>query len=135
MTRIESAFIALIGAQAAHSVEEYAGRLYEVFPPARLVSGLVSQDLERGFLIFNVGLVAFGLWCYLWPVRRRWRAAVPLAWTWVGIELVNGVGHPLFSLSQLRYTPGLATAPVLLLLALHLARQLRGASLPGRGEA
>jgi hypothetical protein len=95
----------------------------------------VSQDLERGFLIFNVGLVAFGLWCYLWPVRRRWRAAVPLAWTWVGIELVNGVGHPLFSLSQLRYTPGLATAPVLLLLALHLARQLRGASLPGRGEA
>jgi len=38
-------------AQAAHSIEEYAGRLWESFPPARLVSGLVSPDLERGFII------------------------------------------------------------------------------------
>lgn len=125
MTRLQSTFLALIGAQAAHSVEEYVGRLYDVFPPARIVSGLISQDLERGFVIFNVALVTFGIWCFLWPVRRRWPSAVPLAWCWVAIELVNGIGHPLWSLRLLRYTPGVATAPVLLCLALLLARQLR----------
>jgi len=128
MTRFEASFLALVGAQAAHSVEEYIGRLYDVFPPARFVSGLISENLERGFVIFNVGLVAFGIWCFLWPVRKHWLAAVPLAWLWVGIELVNGVGHPLWSLRELRYTPGVATAPVLLLLALYVARQLRAGS-------
>ncbi len=125
MTRFQASFLALVGTQAAHSVEEYIGRLYDVFPPARLVSSLISENLERGFLFFNVALVAFGVWCFLWPVRKHWPAVVPLAWLWVGIELVNGVGHPLWSLRQLRYTPGVATAPVLLLLALYLGRQLR----------
>ena len=125
MTRFEASFLVLVGTQAAHSVEEYIGRLYDVFPPARFVSGLISENLERGFVIFNVGLVAFGIWCFLWPVRKHWLAAVPLAWLWVGIELVNGVGHPLWSLRELRYTPGVGTAPVLLLLALYVARQLR----------
>lgn len=39
--------------QAAHSVEEYRGRLLEVFLPARFVSGLISRDLRQGFIIFN----------------------------------------------------------------------------------
>jgi Protein of unknown function with HXXEE motif len=125
MTRFGWTFLALVLAQAAHSVEEYLGRLWEVFPPARAVTRLVSSDLERGFLIVNVGLVAFGLWSILWPVRRGWRVAVPIAWLWVGLELVNGVGHPLWSLIQGRYTPGVATAPILLVLALLLAHRLR----------
>ena len=125
MTRTQAGFGALILAQAAHSVEEYLGRLWESFPPARLVSGLVSQDLERGFLICNLALVAFGVWCFLWPVRRQWPSAVPLAWGWVTVETINGIGHPLWSLRQGAYTPGVATAPVLLILALHLAVQLR----------
>ena len=127
MRRTDALFLALVATQAAHSVEEYVGRLYEVFPPARFVSGLISQDLERGFLIFNVALVAFGVWCFVWPLRRNWAAAPTLAWLWVGIELVNGIGHPLWSLRERAYTPGVATAPVLLLLALLLARQLRAA--------
>jgi hypothetical protein len=125
MSRIERSFLALVTVQAAHSVEEYVGRLYEVFPPARLVSGLLSQDLERGFLIFNVALVAFGIWCFLWPLRRHWAVAPAMAWLWVGIELVNGIGHPLWSLTLRAYTPGVATAPLLLVLAVILARQLR----------
>jgi hypothetical protein len=123
-SRFRWTFLALVLTQAAHSVEEYLGRLWEVFPPARAVTGLVSTNLERGFLIVNVGLVVFGLWCAAWPVRRGWALAVPLAWLWVAIELINGVGHPLWSLRQLGYTPGVATAPVLLVLALLLARQL-----------
>jgi hypothetical protein len=117
-------FLALVVAQAMHSIEEFAGRLYEVFPPARFVSGLISPNLERGFVIFNLALVLFGLWCFFWPIRRRWPSAASFAWLWVGIEMVNGIGHPLWSLIALRYTPGVATAPILLVLALYLARQL-----------
>lgn len=125
MTRFQGAFGALVLAQAAHSVEEYVGRLWESFPPARLLTGLISQDLERGFLIINVSLVAFGLWCFFWPVRRGWPSAVPLAWVWVALQLINGIGHPLWTLRQGSYTPGVGTAPVLLVLAVYLALQLR----------
>lgn len=123
--RFQIAFGALVLAQAAHSVEEYAGRLWESFPPARFLTGLISRDLETGFLVINTALVAFGVWCFLWPVRRGWPSAIPLAWVWVTIQIINGVGHPLWSLRQGGYTPGVATAPVLLILALHLAHQLR----------
>jgi len=122
--RLNATFITLIGAQAVHSVEEYLGRMYEVFPPARFVSGLVSQDLRRGFIIANVALVLFGLWCFFWPLRRRWPSASVFAWLWVAIELVNGVVHSSWSLLELRYTPGVGTAPALLMLALYLAKQL-----------
>jgi hypothetical protein len=125
MTRVQAGFGALVLAQAAHSVEEYLGRLWESFPPARALTSLISQDLERGFLIINVALVGFGVWCFLWPVRRGWPSAVPLAWGWVAIETINGIGHPFWSLRQGGYTPGVLTAPVLLVLAIHLARQLR----------
>ena len=57
MSRVHIAFGALVLAQLAHSVEEYAGRLWETFPPARFVSGLISADLERGFVIANVSLI------------------------------------------------------------------------------
>ena len=125
MTRFQLSFLALVATQAAHSFEEYRGRLYEVFAPARIVSGLISNDLERGFVIANLTLVAFGFWCFLWPIRQDWRVAVRLAWIWVGIELINGIGHPLWSLRMAGYTPGVATAPLLLALAVYLAIQLR----------
>ena len=122
--RIERVFAALVATQALHSLEEWRGRLYDVFPPARLLSSLVASDRERGFVAINVALVAFGVWCVAVPVHRRWPSAAGFAWTWVAIELVNGVGHPLWSLVQGGYTPGVATAPILLVLALVLARRL-----------
>ena len=133
MTRFQVAFGAVVLAQAAHSVEEYIGRLWEAFPPARFLSGLISQDLERGFLVINVSLVALGLWCLLWPVRRGWPSATSLAWAWVVVEVINGIGHPLWTLRQGGYTPGVATAPVLLVLAVNLARQVRHSA--GRSSA
>jgi hypothetical protein len=125
MSRLNASFIILVGIQAAHSVEEYLGRLYEVFPPARLVSGLLSQDLRRGFIIGNIVLVTFGLWCFFWPIRQQWRSAMAIGWFWATIEVVNGTVHPLWSLYEMRYTPGVATAPLLFIVALYLARQLR----------
>lgn len=114
----------MILAQAAHSLEEYVGRLWESFPPARFVSGLVSADLERGFIVINVLVVAFGVWCFAWPVRHAWPSAAAFAWAWVAVELINGIGHPLWSLRVGGYTPGVATAVVLLVLAVYLARLL-----------
>jgi uncharacterized membrane protein HdeD (DUF308 family) len=125
--RLDASFIVLVGIQAVHSVEECLGGLYEVFPPARFVSELLSQDPQRGFIIGNVALVTFGLWCFVWPVRRRWRSAMAIGWFWVTIEMVNGVVHPLWSLREMSYTPGVATAPLLLAAALYLARELRAA--------
>jgi hypothetical protein len=97
MTRHKVAFGALVLTQAAHSIEEYVGRLWETFPPARFLTGLVSQDQEWGFLVLIVALVAFGVWCFMWPIRQDWPSASLLAWIWVAIELINGVGHPLWS--------------------------------------
>ena len=61
---------------------------------------MVSSNLERGFVILNVLLLAFGAWCFLWPVRRGWPVAASLAWFWVVIEIINGIGHPLWSLRE-----------------------------------
>jgi hypothetical protein len=133
VTRFQATFGALILAQAAHSVEEYVGRLWESFPPARFLTGLVSQDLGRGFVVINVLLVAFGLWSFLWPVRRGWPSAKPLAWIWIAVEVVNGIGHPLWTLRQGGYTPGVASAPVLLVLAVYLAVQVSRSG--GQGSA
>jgi Protein of unknown function with HXXEE motif len=128
MSRIDATFGGLVLAQAAHSIEEYLGRLWESFPPARFLTGLFSSDRELAFLVINVAIVAFGVWCLLWPVRRRWPSAVGLMWVWVVIETINGVGHPLWSLRQGGYTPGVITAPILLVVALYLGAQLRKAT-------
>jgi hypothetical protein len=125
MSRIDATFGALVLAQAAHSIEEYRGRLWESFPPVRFLTGLFSSDRELVFIILNVALVAFGVWCLLWPVRRRWPSAVGLMWGWAVIETINGVGHPLWSLRQGGYTPGVITAPILFVIALYLGAQLR----------
>lgn len=122
--RTKLAFLALVLIQAAHSTEEYLFRLYEVFAPARFVSGLISDDLRTGFITFNLALVSFGLWCYLVPVRSGTASATGIIWVWIAIELVNGIGHPLWSLAQRAYTPGVVTAPILLLLALFLGWQV-----------
>lgn len=125
MTRLETNFIALIAVQAAHSVEEYLGRLWVVFPPAAFITGLISENRERGFIIINVALLMFGLWCFFWPVCRRWPVGRALMGAWIVIEVINGVGHPLWTLQKQAYTPGVATAPVLLVLALSLIWQLK----------
>ena len=110
-------FLFLILTQAAHSIEEYVTRLYEVFSPARFVSSLISHDLALGFLVFNAALVTFGMWCWAGPVRSGWHAARGLVWFWVILELGNGIGHSVLALSRGGYFPGVVTAPLLLLFA------------------
>jgi hypothetical protein len=122
---IRRMFAVLVMVQAAHSAEEYFGRLWEALLPPRLVSLVFSADPERGFLLANVVIVAFGLWCIAWPVRRGWRSAPVLVWGWVVVEIANGILHPLATLLFRRYIAGVVTAPLLLVVALRLARLLR----------
>jgi hypothetical protein len=122
---LQLSFSALVLAQVAHSIEEYRGRLWETFPPARFVTGLVSQDREQAFIAINAALIAFGVWCVLFPVRRGWPSAALVAWLWVGVEVINGIGHAMWSIVNGGYSPGVATAPVLLVAALVVAKELR----------
>ena len=121
---IRSLFLALVIVQAMHSTEEYVFRLYDTFPPTRFLLGLLSTNPQQSFLVLNVCFVLFGMWCYFWPIRRNWHSAIPIAWLWVCIEIANGVLHPTWSIMQRDYTPGVATAILLLPMALFLAFQL-----------
>jgi len=122
--RTRATFLALMVAQAAHSVEEYHFRLYEVFAPARLVSRLFSDDLRTGFAIGNVLLVLFGAWCYAARVRPNHRSARAFAWFWSLLEVGNGTGHIFFALIRQSYFPGVATAPFLLGIGSYLCARL-----------
>lgn len=123
-TRITTLFLILVLLQALHSVEEYLGKLWEVFPPARFLTGMISNKHETGFLIINIGLFLFGLWCWLFPVRKNYTSAAGFIWLWIIIEMINGIGHPLWSLIQLNYEPGLITAPFLLVISILLIRKI-----------
>ncbi len=124
-SRSRATFLALVIAQAAHSTEEYVFELYEVFGPASFASGLVSSDPATGFVVLNSLFVVFGLWCYLGPIRSGHASARAWAWLWVAVEVTNGIGHPALALRAGGYFPGVATAPVLLLLAAYLGYRLQ----------
>ncbi|QJR13533.1 HXXEE domain-containing protein [Usitatibacter palustris] len=124
-TRVTWAFGVLLLAQTVHTVEEYYGRLWESFPPARFLTGLVSQDREWSFVALSILLFAFGLWCLLWPVRRGWPSAAYFAWGWLIVEVINGIVHPVWTVHEGGYTAGVATAPLLLASAVYLGYQLR----------
>ena len=117
-------FLWLIFAQAGHSLEEYVYRLFDVLAPARYVSGVLGFDRETGFVIFNTGLVLFGLWCWfarVRPARGRWRV---LAWFWALLETANGVAHFVLAGAAGGYFPGLWTAPLLIAFGLGLMEAL-----------
>lgn len=118
-------FLLLVAIQAAHSVEEYAGRLYEVFWPARFVSGLVSDNLSVGFIVINAAIIVLGVWCYFGPVRAGLSASWGLAGLWLTVELANGVGHISIAVWEGRYFPGAITAAALAVTAAGLALSLR----------
>jgi hypothetical protein len=126
-SRSRVAFLALIVAQAAHSIEEYVFRLFDVLAPARFISGLFSRDLARGFAIANIALVLFGAWCYAARVRHQLPSARSLAWFWALLELGNGIGHSASALARGGHFPGVATAPFLLGISVYLISRLSAA--------
>jgi hypothetical protein len=118
---IQLVFLFLVLTQAAHSVEEYFLKLYEVFAPARFISSLISSNLSAGFLAANAAIVALAVWCWAIPVRSGSGSARGVVWFWVLLEFGNGVGHTALALSRGGYFPGAGTAPLLIVFATWLA--------------
>ena len=118
-------FLILVLLQGLHSVEEYIGKLWDVFPPAKYLTNLFSENNEIGFLIANVGIFIIGILCWLLLYSKFESTISIIIWIFIVIEIINGIGHPVWSIYQKGYTPGVITAPLLLVTALYLARQLR----------
>lgn len=128
--RARAAFPVLIAAQAAHSVEEYVFRLYDVFAPARAVADSFGIDRPLGFAVANLALIGFGIWCYVARVGPGRPSARVFAWFWAVLELANGFGHIGLAIAAGGYFPGLATAPLLIAVAAWLALGLRSKDRP-----
>ena len=118
-------FLILVLLQGLHSVEEYVGKLWEVFSPAKYLTNLFSENNETGFLIANVGIFILGISCWLLLYSKFESSIRIVIWIFIVIEIINGIGHPVWSIYQKSYTPGVISAPFLLVTALYLARQLR----------
>lgn len=130
--KVSRLFLALIGAQLLHSMEEYFTELYLVFRPARVVSGLFTSDLGLGFASTNAVLVGFGVWCLAFRVRPNPPSVQAWIWPWVILELTNGVGHLGLAAIRGSYFPGAATAPVLVAVSATLAYHLTRGHAPAR---
>ena len=123
--RARGLFLALVLTQVAHSIEEYVFELYQVLPPARVISGYISSNLAVGFAIANAALIAFAFWCYLARVRSAHPSGRAWTWFWIVLEAANGSAHLVYAARRGGYFPGAATAPLLLGLAVALAVTLR----------
>lgn len=122
--RIKILFLIIVLLQGLHSCEEYIGKLWENFPPATFLCGLVSDNLMTGFIIINIALFVLGILAWLIPIQKEYSWGKVLIWFWILIELMNGIGHPIWTIMQKGYTPGVITAPFLLVTAITLLREL-----------
>ena len=119
--RITFLLIALV--QGIHSIEEYIGKLWEVYPPATYICGLVSKDLKNGFIIINISLFVVLMLTWLATFSKNF-SVKSLLWFWTILELINGAGHSVWAVRERSYVPGLITAPVLFILALIMLKLL-----------
>jgi hypothetical protein len=72
----------------------------------------------------NIGIVAFGAWCYLARVRTPHQGERAYAWFWAILEFGNGMGHLVLSGVRGSYFPGAATAPLLIAASSFLGAKL-----------
>lgn len=117
-------FLGLALTQAAHSIEEFYFRLYDVLAFTRWFVGLISSNLAFGFAVGNTLVVAFMFWTYFRRVRPAASSAPAWLWGWALLELANGSGHIILAADAGGYFPGLYTAPFLLLISLALVYRL-----------
>jgi hypothetical membrane protein len=123
--RIRFTFLILVLAQALHSAEEYISRFWEKFPPARILSDMVSVNTKKGFIIINVSLFLLGILTWLMiTLNRNKKQFLPVIWFFIIIEFINGIGHPLWGILAGHYVPGLATSMLLFGVNIFLTMQV-----------
>ena len=82
-------FLGLAFSQAAHSIEEFYFRLYDVLAFTRYFVGLISRNLAVGFAVANTLVVAFIFWTYFRRVRPATGTATAWIWGWSLLETAS----------------------------------------------
>ena len=116
-------FLLLIISQGLHSIEEYIGKLWESFPPAKWLTGIFSSDHHLSFIGINVGIFLAGMASWYFFIKPVHRYRTPVLWFWIVLALVNGAGHMAWGITNKGYEPGVLTAPLLLIFAFLTIRQ------------
>jgi len=105
-------------------MEECVFGLWKVLLPSPWALDAAIDARALVFVLANIAVVAFGVWCYAVRVRPGHASAVRLMWLWATIEMVNGSAHIVMAARRGGYFPGVATAPVILVIAVLLGSQL-----------
>ncbi len=116
-------FLLLVIFQAMHSIEEFTFGLYAWLAPFKWLESAIPGASPVVFGVLNIGFFVLGLWAYFGSVRPGLRSAGAWITIWCVVEILNGIGHPLWSLTAGAYVPGTVTAPLLLVTALTLLWQ------------
>ena len=120
-------------AQAAHSLEEIATRLYDFFWIAtgrlrEVFPGFAQVRMSaQTFGAINLALVAV-LLGVVPLVRARKPFALALAAIAGVVEIANGIGHVAGAVWFRGYVPGVATAPLLFVAGVSVLRELARSS-------
>ena len=109
----------VIGVQVAHFGEELIGGFQTQFPE---ILGLTEWSLE-----FFVGFNLF--WIVVWVlavavIGRRIRGALFPVWFLAVASALNGIAHPMLTITDGGYFPGLLTSPLSGIAGIVLLRQL-----------
>jgi len=127
--RIGTLYWLLAFGQAAHSIEEMRTGLYNFF---WTMTGVFRQAFPTfpqfrwdavTFAVVNMGIITFVLGIV--PFVREGRSwALGLAAVVAVIEILNGIAHISAAFYFGGYVPGVASAPLLLILGVVLLREL-----------
>jgi len=113
-------FLLLVTSQLLHSIEEVHYDLWAVFAPARFLSGLISSNLEYGFILGNIAVVCLGFACAILVFKSEARQWNWIVFSWVTIETINFCVHTFMAILTWGYFPGVFIAPFLLLFSVLL---------------
>jgi len=122
---IRTMFLLLVILQAIHSAEEFIFRLYERFPPMRLLYQNAPYLAKPAFAVFNASLVLIGLACFYYWVRPARKGARVVVWVWIILESVNVAAHLVWASLIGGYVPGLWTALLFMPVLIYLCYLMR----------
>lgn len=130
--KVRALFLLLVTAHVLHAIEEYAGKLWDVYPPARYVCNALSGDPETGFVMINAMFVIISLVFWYLNFSRKRKNIKPAIWIWIVLQAINGTGHIAWSISRGAYTPGLVTSAILLIIDYQLIKLLAKTVAPNK---
>ena len=87
-SRISINFLLIALVQGLHSIEEFFGKLWEVYLPATFLSGLVSTNLKPGFIIINFSLFIILMLTWLTTFSKSYSTR-GILWIWIILETIR----------------------------------------------